>query len=148
MKFPSDLYWGLTKKSNSNLVKFNGKQFTHDAYSLNNMHCASQVASSSHTNLGVAGKKEKTEKGNRRVFVLDIQHKLNHGITKRKAHSQSKVDRSVIEVRTEVNHAAKTIKGLTYQNDKTKKAALRRLARLSYANRSNVRSTSRRYAKN
>eukprot|EP00352_Strombidinopsis_acuminata_P001261 CAMPEP_0176346858 /NCGR_PEP_ID=MMETSP0126-20121128/6562_1 /TAXON_ID=141414 ORGANISM="Strombidinopsis acuminatum, Strain SPMC142" /NCGR_SAMPLE_ID=MMETSP0126 /ASSEMBLY_ACC=CAM_ASM_000229 /LENGTH=71 /DNA_ID=CAMNT_0017694623 /DNA_START=392 /DNA_END=606 /DNA_ORIENTATION=+ len=67
---------------------------------------------------------------------------------KRKANSQSKVDRSVIEVRAEVNHAAKTIKGLTYQNDKTKNAALRRLAAASKGGRSNVRGVNRRHGKN
>lgn len=45
MKIPSEVFWQLTKKWNSKLVKFNGQQFTHDPFSLNNLHNASQTNS-------------------------------------------------------------------------------------------------------
>jgi len=42
-----------------------------------------------------------------------------------------------------VNHAAKTIRGLTFQNDRTKTLALRRLARLSNSLPHTVRGTAK-----
>ena len=125
-----DVVWRLTKKFNCNLVKFNGNQWSKSPFSLSGFHNASESANT----LGVTGIKEKTDKDTvKRVFALTLKHKRVNGISKRKAASQRKPAYSVHEVRNEVNHAAKTIKNLTWQNDKCKKLALRRLARASWS---------------
>lgn len=38
MKIPSDVMWQLTKKYNSNIVKFNGESFSHNPLNLTNLH--------------------------------------------------------------------------------------------------------------
>ena len=91
--------------------------------------------------MGVNAHREKAKKGDRRVFTLNVAHKPHHSIKKRKQNSSSKQGHSVLNIRKEVHHAAKTIKGLTFQNDKTKKVALKRLARLHSSLPSSVRGT-------
>jgi len=86
--------------------------------------------------------REKAKKQFRRVFTLNLAHKPRHH-QKVKKNSQARLGFSAIQVRSEVNHAAKTIRGLTFQNDRTKTLALRRLARLSNSLPHTVRGTAK-----
>merc|ERR1712183_1187337 len=128
-----DVIWGITKKRNAHLVKFNSNQWSKSPFSHSGFHNASSAANS----VGVVGKKELNDKKNvRRVFTLTLKHKRRNGIQKRKAASQSKPSYSVHEVRREVNHTAKTIKALSWVDDRERTALLRRLARSSRAMKS------------
>ena len=123
-----DVIWGITKKRNANLVKFNGNQWSKSPFSHSGFHNASSAANT----VGVVGKKELNDKKNvRRVFTLTLKHKRRNGIQKRKVGSQSKPGYSVHEVRREVNHTAKTIKALSWVDERERSALLRRLARSS-----------------
>ena len=123
-----DVIWGITKKRNAHLVKFNGNQWSKSPFSHSGFHNASSAANT----VGVVGKKELNDKKNvRRVFTLTLKHKRRNGIQKRKAASQSKPGYSVHEVRREVNRAAKTIAGLSWADQKEKNSLLRRLAAAS-----------------
>ena len=132
----NDVIWRVTKKWNSNLVKFNHNQWSKSPFSTTGFHNASQAANT----VGVGGKKEKTEKGSKRIFPLTLKHKRVNGISKRKPKSQRKPAYSVHEVRNEVNRCAKVIKNLTWNSEGEKKALLRRLARWSWAMPPSVKS--------
>ena len=135
MKTPDCVIWALTRKHNSNLVKFNGNQWSTSALSPRGFHNASSSAST----IGVGAHQQKTKKHFSRVFSLSLKHKLNHGAKSAKsAKSQSRINTSEILLTKEVNNAAKTIQGLTFQNQKAKNGALRRLAKQSAANRSHT----------
>ena len=128
-----DVIWRTTKKRSAFLVKFNGNHWSKSPFSHSGFHNASSAANT----VGVAGKKELNDKKNvRRVFTLTLKHKRRNGIQKRKAGSQSKPSYSVHEVRREVNHTAKTIKALSWVDDRERTALLRRLARSSRAMKS------------
>merc|ERR1712151_394857 len=130
-----DVIWGITKKRNAHLVKFNGNQWSKSPFSHSGFHNASSSANT----VGVVGKKELNDKKNvRRVFTLTLKHKRRNGIQKRKAASQSKPGYSVHDVRREVNRAAKTIAGLSWADQKEKNSLLRRLAAASNAMRSTL----------
>jgi hypothetical protein len=135
MKTPDCVIWALTKRHNSHLVKFNGNEWTHNPLSNTGFHNASSSAST----IGVGAHHQKTKKHFSRVFSLTLKHKLGHGLKKAKsAKSQSRISTSEILLTKEVNKAAKVIQGLTFQNQKAKNGALRRLARQSAANRSHT----------
>ena len=135
MKTPDNVIWALTKRNNAHLVKFNGNEWTHNPLSLTGFH----NASSSSSTIGVSAHHKKTKKNFRRIFDLTLKHKLGHGLKNGKsAKSQSKISTSVIHLTKDVNRAAENIQGLTFQNQKAKNGALRRLARLSAANRSHT----------
>lgn len=135
MKTPDCVIWGLTKRHNSKLVKFNGNEWTHNPLSITGFHNASSSSSS----INVGAEQKKTKKNFRRVFTLNLKHKLGHGAKSAKsAKSQSKIAHSHIHLSKEVNRAAKVIQGLTFQNQKEKNQALRKLARQHAANRPHV----------
>ena len=126
MRQPSCVIWALTKRHNSYLSKWQGNEFSHNPLNLTGFHNASQSAST----IGVSGHLEKAKKRFRRVFCLKLAHKPRHHKVFKKT-SESKQGYSHQKVKKEVRHTAKTIRGLTYQNEKVKTLALRRLARLS-----------------
>ena len=135
MKTPDCVIWGLTKRHNSKLVKFNGNQWTHNPLSITGFHNAS--SSSSSINVGSAQKK--TKKSFRSVITLNLKHKLGHGAKSAKsAHSQSKIAHSQLVLSKDVGRVAKAIQGLTFQNQKEKNQALRKLARQNAANSRHV----------
>ena len=135
MKTPDCVIWGLTKRHNSKLVKFNGNEWTHNPLSITGFHNASSSAST----INVGAEHKKAKKNFRRVFTLNLKHKLGHGAKKAKsATSQSRIAHTQIKLSKEVNRAAKVIQGLTFQNQNAKNHALRKLARQSAANRSHV----------
>ena len=125
-----ELIWGLTKKFNAEKKRWMGKDWTTSVFSTNGMHNASQSANI----LGISGRKEKTEKGAKKVFTLTLKHKAKTGIQKRKVKSASNPATSVQDLRRDVNGAAKAIQGVTLASEAEKKAALRKLAKLSKAN--------------
>jgi hypothetical protein len=136
MKTPDCVIWALTKRNNAYITKFNGNEWTHNPLSLTGLHNASSTASTINV---VAARKKTDKKKFKRTFNLLLKHKLTHGAKKaRSAKSQSKVAHSEIVLSGDVHHAAKVIQGLTYQNQKEKNLALRRLARGSAATRSNI----------
>lgn len=132
MKTPDCVIWSLTKKHNAFIKKSNNNQFSSHPLNLTGFHNAAQASST----VGVSASKEqsKSAKGQKRVFSLTLKHKTHHRLTKRKQNSQSKISTSVHAIKAEVNHAARTIQGLTFQNDKAKKLALKKLQRLHAAN--------------
>ena len=139
MKIPSSVVWQLTKKWNSQLVKFNGQHFTHDPLSLTNLHNASQVGLSNNQAIGLSSRKEKAKKGSRRVITLLQAHKSHNKITKSKKNSQSKLLASSIDLKRGINRIGKVVKGLSNVSDKNKKTALKRLQRLHVATRTHVK---------
>lgn len=136
MKTPSDIIWALTKRNSSYLVKFNGNQWTHNPLSSTGLH----NASSANSTINVVSSHKKTEKKKfKRTFSLLLQHGEKHGVKKtRSAKSQSLISHSKHDLNHEVHAASKTIGKLTFQNQKEKNRALRRLARLSATTRLNV----------
>ena len=135
MNTPDCVIWALTRKNNSQLVKFNGNEWTHNPLSNTGFHNASSSAGT----IGVGAFHKKSKKNFRRVFTLTLKHKLGHGSkTAKSAKSQSHIATSQINLTKDVNKAAKVIQGLTFQNQKAKNGALRRLAKQSAANRSHT----------
>jgi len=135
MKQPSCVVWALTRRFNSSLVKFQGNSWSHAPTNMTGFHNASQSAST----LGVSVEREPTKKSFRRNFTLTLTHKPHHLRGARKAKSQSKQGYSKVTVRKDVHRTAKAIKGLTFQNDRTKTLALRRLQRLANGSRTLAR---------
>jgi len=106
MKTPDCVIWALTKRNNSQLVKFNGNEWTHNPLSLTGFH----NASSSSSTIGVGAHHKKSKKNFRRVFSLTLKHKLSHGLkTAKSANSQSHISTSQINLTKDVNRAAKVI---------------------------------------
>ena len=131
-----DVMWMLTKKWNAQKVRFNFNDWSKSPFSLTGFHNASQAANT----VGVGGKKELTDKKTvRRIFSLTLKHKRVNGISKRKPASQRKPSYSVHEVRNEVNRTAKVIQSLSWNDDREKKMALRRLARWSWSMQPSLR---------
>lgn len=128
-----DLIWGMTKKRNAFLVKFNGNDWSKAPMAVSGFHNRTEAANT----VGVTARKELNDKKNvRRVFTLTLKHKRVNGIQKRKVGSQRKPSYSVHEVRREVNHTAKTINSLSWVDAKERRALLYRLARSSRAMKS------------
>ena len=131
MKIPSEVVWQLTKKWNSQLVKFNGQQFTSNPLSLTNFHNASQSAST----IGLSAEKVKGKKGTKRIEHLHETHKSHDKIAKRKNNSTSKLNVSNVTLKRGINRIGKVVKGLPAINNRVRVAALRRLRRLHVATR-------------
>lgn len=135
MKIPAPVVWQLTKRWNSQLVKFNGQQFTHDPLSLTNFHNAS-----SSSEVGLSSHKEKSKKkGSRRVITLLQKHKSNNKISKPKKNSQRRLQVSVVDLKRGINRVARAVQGLSHISEKTRKAALKRVQRLHVATRPHVK---------
>jgi hypothetical protein len=134
MKIPSEVVWQLTKRWNSNIVKFNGQQFSRDPLNLTGLHNASSTGS-----VGLSAHKEKGKKGSKRVITLQQVHKSHNKITKRKKNSQSGVYTSKIELRRGLRRIGKAVNGLNGVSAGTKKLALKRLQRLYKASRPQVK---------
>lgn len=129
MKIPSEVVWQLTKKWNSKLVKFNGQQFSHDPFSLSNLHNASQANST----VGLSAKKVQGKKGKivaKRVVSL---------IQKNKSSSRKSAASSKVELRRGINSVGRVVKGLNISQG-SKKLALKRAQRLIASTRPHVKS--------
>ena len=134
MKIPREVVWQLTKKWNSNLVKYNGQQWSSDPLNLTGLHNASSTGV-----VGLSARKEKGKKGSKRVITLLQAHKSHNKITKRKKNSQSGVYTSKIELRRGLRRIGKAVQGLNGVSNRTKQVALKRLQRLHKASRPHVK---------
>ena len=135
--FSSEVMWAITRRHHAFKSSWQGNEWSSAPNAYNGFHNASNTAST----IGVEANKEKSKKQFRRVFTLHLAHKPRHLIKKRKNGSQAGVVSTNLKIRKEVNHAAKTIQGLTFANDRTKSKALRRLARLSHSLPANLKGT-------
>ena len=144
MKTPNCVIWGLTKKNNCFLKKFNGNQWSHNPLSVSGFHNASSTGSSAsiqgHKRIQKskdAKKDEKSEKS-KKVFEVVLRHRMRHGKKAMKNNSQSQPNVSRHVVTKNVHRVANIVNGLTYQSDSHKKRMLKRLARVERANRSHA----------
>ena len=136
MRQPRSVIWGIIKKRNCWLSKWQGNEWSAHPSNMTGFNCASQFQNT----VAVGVTREKSAKGFRRVFTLATAHKPRHHQKVRKG-SHNNVSFNSTPIRKEVNHAAKTIQGLTFQNDRMKKQALRKLARLSASTQSTLTGT-------
>ena len=119
-----EVLWALTKKSNNQIVKFQGRHWTKSPYSITGMWNASEAQRT----IGLSGSRV----GKRSVLTVSQKTKQKSGIAKRpKGPSQKTNGSSVVTITSGSTAAAKVIKNLRHENDKSKKLALRKLARLS-----------------
>ena len=139
MKIPSEVVWQLTKKYNSFLVKSNGQQLSRDPLNLTGFHNASQSGLVNAHSIGLSAQKVKGKKGTKSVVTLLQRHKSHNKIAKRKANSQSGNLVSTITLKRGINRIGKVVKGLSNISERTRKQALRRLARLHVATRPQVK---------
>jgi large subunit ribosomal protein L28e len=139
MKIPSEVVWQLTKKYNSFLVKANGQQLTRDPLNLTGLHNASQSGLANSGAIGLSAVKAKGKKGTKSVVTLLQKHKTHNKIAKRKNNSQSGSLVSTITLKRGINRIGKVVKGLSNISERTRKQALRRLARLHVATRPQVK---------
>ena len=146
MKTPDCVIWGLTKKNNAFLKKFNGNQWSHSPLSVSGFHNASNSASTCSVQ-GVkkvqedkAAKKddEKKNEKSKKVFEIVMKHRMHHGRKVIKKNSTSQPDISRNTITKDVHRVAKVINGLTFQSDAHKKQLLKRLAKASHSLRSSV----------
>ena len=148
MKVPSCVLWSLTKKNNCFLAQQKGAksrqdQFSYDPLNLTNMHNASSAGFTSESAIGLLGEKSesKAKKDFRRDYVLKINHKSYHKTARvsKSTNGAAGLLTSSQRIKKGTTHAAKTIKGLTFANDKKKALLLKRLAKLHGATRVNVK---------
>lgn len=139
MKIPSAVVWQLTKKWNSFLVKANGQQFTRDPLNLTGLHNAADSGLANSGTLGLTAVNVKGKKGPKRVVTLLQKHKSHNKITKRKNNSQSSAQVSTIVLKRGINRIGKVVKGLSNITERTRKQALKRVARLHVATRPQVK---------
>ena len=148
MKIPSAVVWQLTKKWNSNIVKFNGQTFSRDALNLTNLHNASSAGLSNNQAIGLSARKEQGKKGSKRVVTLLQAHKSHNKITKRKKNSTSGLQVSKVELKRGLKKIGNAVHGLSGISERTRKVALKRLQRLHVATRPLVKGATAKKAEN
>ena len=131
MKIPSEVVWQLTKKWNSQLVKFNGQQWSSSSTSLTNFHNASQAAST----IGLSAEKLNHKKGFKTVVTLSQVHKGRNFIAKRRFNTQRKLHTSNVVLKRGINRIGKVVNGISFINNRVRVTALRRLRRLHVSTR-------------
>ena len=144
MKVPSCVLWSLTKKHSAFKVqqkgaKSRGECFNKDDMNLTGLH--NQSACSSNYGLQVEKAKSKKDKTFRKVYKLHVAHKAYHKTTAISKNQWGAANQgsSVQSIKKGTAHAAKTIQGLTFANDKKKALLLRRLGKLHAASKDNVK---------
>mmetsp|Transcript_16176 Transcript_16176/g.11682 ORF Transcript_16176/g.11682 Transcript_16176/m.11682 type:complete len:148 (+) Transcript_16176:41-484(+) len=146
MKIPSEVVWGLTKRWNSTLVKFNHQQFSKDPLNLTGYHNASSSGYANERAIGLQGKKEPTKKKFRSTYSLLVKHKETNRRLKKKKNSRSLLQYSVNDLRGGVHKAVKAIEAMEL-SEMQKKRALKRLQRLAKAGRPQVKADAKKEAK-
>ena len=144
MRVPSNVVWALTKKSSAFKVQSKGAKsrnecFNSDVMNLTGLH--NQSAQASQYGLTAEKAKSKSGKTFRKVYKLHVAHKAIHK-TAAVAKNQWGAKGAAIStqsIKKGTNHAAKTIKGLTFANDKKKALLLKRLGKLHGACKENVK---------
>jgi hypothetical protein len=144
MKTPDCVIWGLTRKNNAFLKKFNGNQWSSHPLNVSGFHNASQSASSASVQgskritKAKDAKKDEVSHKSKKVFEVVLRHRNRHGKKTHSKNSQSAPAFSRHAVTKNVHRVQKIVSGLTYQSDNHKKQLLRRLARVDAANRSHA----------
>ena len=123
--------WGLTKKWNCMKTKWNGKHWSYSPFSMNGFHNASQAGNT----VGVTADKSVSKNNFSRTFTMTLKHKAKNGIAKRHVKSQGNPATSVMSMGSGPAKCAKAIQAQRFLNDQDKKAALRKLAKLSHSMR-------------
>ena len=144
MKLPANVVWALTKKSSAFKVQQKGAKsrlqcFNSDKMNLTGLHNQSAQANQ----YGLTGEKSKSKSGKtfRKVYKLHIAHKAIHkttAVTKNQWNAKGAAI-STQTIKKGTNHCAKTLKGLTFANDKKKALLLKRLGKLHGAFKENVK---------
>ena len=148
MKVPSCVLWSLTKKNNCFLAQPKGsksrnEQFSYDPTNLTGLNNASASGFINDSGIGLLGDKaeSKAKKAFRRDYILKVNHKSYHKsaqVTKG-TDGVAGLRSSTLRIKKGTAHAAKSIKGLTFANDKKKALLLKRLGKLHAATRVNVK---------
>ena len=145
MKVPSCVLWSLTKKNNCFLVKQKGarcEEFSYDPMNLTGLNNASSAGFIAENGIGLNAEKaeSKSKKDFRRDYILKINHKSYHKTARvTKGNGAAGLSASTQRIKKGTAGAAKTIKGLTFANDKKKALLLKRLGKLHGATRVNVK---------
>jgi hypothetical protein len=141
MKVPSCVLWGLTKKFNAQLVKFQGNEFSHDPLNLTGLHNASSAGTCNDSGLGITLQrvKSKTGKKFKREYTVLQKHKSHNKQTKAKKDSQSGNLYSTVKVNHGPLRVNKMLKGISGISSLVRKQALHKLRRLHKASPTTIR---------
>ena len=130
----------MTKKNSRHIVrpkgsKYRGEAFSKDPLNVTGLHNASS-AGTTRCAVGLGAEKgiSKSNKTFRKVFVLRVNHKPYHkvaGKVAKNAYGAAKVGFAVQSIKKGAPHAAKTVQGLTFVNDRQKNLLLKRLGKLN-----------------
>merc|ERR1719446_1680897 len=138
MKSPAAIVWGGTKKFSAYKVQPKGARSRNECFNSSPMNLTglhNQSACSSQFGLVSTKEESKKKKGTRTVFVLKQAHKDRHGGSSSKVLSNkwksAKLGYSDVSMKRGAKPASKTIKGLTFANDKKKALLLKRLGKLA-----------------
>jgi hypothetical protein len=133
--------WGLTKKFNAHLVKFQGNQISSDPLNLTGLHNASSAGSCNDSALGLTSQKGKSKENKkfRREYTLLQSHKSHNKQIKKKANSQSGNLYSVMKLNHGPINAQKAVKGLSGVSESVRSKALHRMRRLHQSAQANLR---------
>merc|ERR1719238_1749342 len=135
MKVSRDVVWMLTKKNSAHLVRPKGSKsrleaFSKDPLNTTGLHNQSSSGTDRHS-VGLGAEKgiSKSNKSFRKVFVLRVNHKPYHKTQKvaKNTYGAARGAFSQQSIKKGAAHAAKTIQGLTFANDRLKRVLLRRL---------------------
>ena len=123
-----EVVWALTKKRSALKSRWMRKDWSHSPWSMNGKWNASGESNT----IGVTVRKEKTEKGSRRTFVMSTKHSQKNGISKNKGKaSQSSHGCSSMDIGRAPARAAKAINAQRAPTPAQKKACLIKLEKLS-----------------
>eukprot|EP00356_Strombidium_inclinatum_P016988 CAMPEP_0170480536 /NCGR_PEP_ID=MMETSP0208-20121228/1338_1 /TAXON_ID=197538 /ORGANISM="Strombidium inclinatum, Strain S3" /LENGTH=160 /DNA_ID=CAMNT_0010753099 /DNA_START=57 /DNA_END=540 /DNA_ORIENTATION=+ len=146
MKVPSCVLWSLTKKNSAFKVQPKGSKsrlqcFSNDPLNLTGFHNASSQGYTQVGSVGLTAQKADAKKKFNREFVLKVHHKSYHKTSRvsKNTHGAAHLVASTQTIKKGTAHAAKTIQGLTFANDKKKALLLKRLGKLHAATRVNVK---------
>ena len=142
MKTPAAVIWGCTKNFSAYKVQPKGARSRKECFNSSPMNLTglhNQSACSSQFGLVSTKEESKKKKGTRTVFVLKQAHKDRHGGSSSKVLSNkwksAKLVYSDVSMKRGAKPASKTIKGLTFANDKKKALLLKRLGKLAAASK-------------
>ena len=138
MKTPAAIVWGCTKKFSAFKVQPKGAKSRKECFNSSPMNLTglhNQSACSSKFGLVSTKEESKKKKEHRTVYVLKVAHKDRHGGSSSKVLSNkwksAKLGYSDVSMKRGAKPASKTIKGLTFANDKKKALLLKRLGKLA-----------------
>lgn len=138
MKVPACVVWSLTKNFSATKVQPKGAKSRKECFNSSPMNLTgfhNQSALSSQYGLTAEKAKSKKDKTFRKVYKLSIAHKPIHKTAAVAKNTWGAAGASISTqyIKKGTAHAAKTIKGLTFANEKKKALLLRRLGKLHAA---------------